>query len=779
MPDKRQNPANDGNAHIREELEVSVKAGETIGLIRDAFLRTYADPSAKRAVHSLNLLCLRLFFCLYADDAGVFGHNGMFRNYMEKHTARQSRLALSRFFDVLDTKPENRDPYLEEENPELAAFPYVGGGLFSEDIDFPSFTDEIRDLLLDKVPAGFDWSKINPAIFGSVFESVLNPATRRRGGMHYTGIENIHKVIDPLFLDSLKAELSAIKALTDERAKRRKLADFQDRLSSLVFLDPACGSGNFLTEAYISLRRLENEVLSELAKGQISFADESTSPIKVSPAQFYGIEINGFAVLLARTALWMARHQMMRETETIVQTPPESLLVGTSANIVEGNALRADWEKAVSKDKLTYIMGNPPFVGARLMDAEQKKDANDIFRGWKNAGNLDYVCCWYKKAADMMRGTNIRTALVSTNSVSQGETVANLWKPLTESGVHIDFAHRTFRWESEASAKAHVHCVIIGFSTAPNPAPRVIYTNGRPQTVKRINGYLVDAGDVYIGGRNKPLCDVPEAGIGNKPIDGGNYLFTEEEKAEFVKKEPAAERYFRPWYGSYEFINRRPRYCLWLGDCTPAEIRGMPECLKRVEAVRRYRLASKSEGTRKLADRPTRFHVENMPGTDYLLIPRVSSERRGYVPIGFMHPDVLSGDSVHIIPDATLYHFGVLTSSVHMAWMRAVCGRLKSDYRYSKEVVYNNFPWPEPTAEQRERIEQTAGAVLEARKLHPDSSLADLYDETSMPPELRAAHRALDRAVTDAYGFDEKTATEPSCVAGLMEMYQKLVEGGR
>ncbi len=500
------------------------------------------------------------------------------------------------------------------------------------------------------------------------------------------------------------------------------------------------------------------------------------NPIQVSISQFYGIEINDFAVTVAKTALWIGESQMMKETENVVHMTLDFLPLKSYANITEGNALRMDWESVIPKHELNYIMGNPPFVGARMMGAEQKDDVNAIFPGWKNAGNLDYVSCWYKKAADLMAGTSIRAALVSTNSVTQGEAVANLWKPLFESGVHIDFAHRTFRWDSEAKIKAHVHCVIVGFSTAPNTTPKTLFTSERAQVVQNINGYLLDAGNVFVESRSKPLCDVPEIGIGNKPIDGGNYLFTKDEMDEFLKIEPAAGKWFKPWYGSQEFINRCPRYCLWLGDCPPNELRKMPECLKRVEAVRQCRLSSTSAGTVKLADKPTRFHVENMPEGTYILLPKVSSERRRYIPMGFMTPDTLCSDLVFIIPNSTLYHFGVLTSNVHMAWMRAVCGRLKSDYRYSKDVVYNNFPWPTPTDAQKAKIEQTAQAILDARALYPDASLADLYDETTMLPELRKAHQQNDKAVMVAYGFWGKLNSEPACVAELMRMYQKLTK---
>ena len=449
-------------------------------------------------------------------------------------------------------------------------------------------------------------------------------------------------------------------------------------------------------------------------------------------------------------------------------------------NIAEGNALRLNWEDVVPKDKLNYIMGNPPFVGARLMSQEQKYDLLHVFGDkWKNAGNLDYVACWYKKATDLMKGTTIRTALVSTNSVSQGEQVANLWKPLFEEGVHIDFAHRTFRWDSEATLKAHVHCVIIGFSIAPSTKAKALFYGDREQVVSSINAYLVEADNVFVESRNKPLCSVPEIGIGNKPIDGGNYLFTEDEKNEFIAKEPLSEKWFRPWIGSQEFINRYYRYCLWLGDCPPNELRKMPECMKRVQAVKEYRMSSPSAGTRKLADKPTRFHVENMPKDNYIIIPRVSSERRRYIPMGFITPDILTSDSAHIIPCATIYHFGILTSNVHMAWTRTVCGRLKSDYRYSKDIVYNNFPWPDPTPEQKAKIEQTAQAILDARALYPDCSLADLYDELTMPPELRRAHQANDKAVMQAYGFWGKLNSESACVAALMEMYKDLISGAK
>lgn len=767
---------------ISKEMEVSVKAGEFVGLIYDALLKQYINPESEESLKSLNMLCVRLVFCLYAEDAHIFGGNGhMFHDYMEQFETKDMRRALIDLFKILDTPENERDPY---DDSDLAKFPYVNGGLFAdENIEIPKFTDEIRDVLLAKASAGFDWSMISPTIFGAVFESTLNPETRRSGGMHYTSIENIHKVIDPLFLDELTKEFEDIDSIQVVKTKKQKLNAFQDKLASLKWLDPACGSGNFLTETYISVRRLENKVISSILNcekgsidGQIAMGN-SIVPIKVEISQFYGIEINDFAVTVAKTALWIAESQMLKETEDILLMHLDFLPLKTNAYIHEGNALCVNWEEIVPKNELDYIMGNPPFVGARLMSEQQKKDVLRVFgEKWKNVGNLDYVSCWYKTISDYISDTAIHAALVSTNSVSQGESVANLWKPLFEDGVTIDFAYKSFVWDSEASAKAHVHCVIIGFSKDRTNKMHYIYSDDSEVAVSHINAYLMDADDIFIESRKTPISNVPNIGIGNKPIDGGGYLFKKEEMEEFIKKEPKSEPFFKMWYGSDEFINRRPRYCLWLGDCLPNELRQMPECLKRVEYVRNFRLQSKSAGTRKLADKPTRFHVENMPSSTYILIPEVSSERRRYVPMGFMSPDILSSNLVKIVPNATLYHFGILTSNVHMAWMRTVAGRLKSDYRYSKDIVYNNFPWPTPTEEQRKKIEQTAQGILDARALYPDSSLADLYDPLTMPIELQKAHIANDKAVMQAYGFSVKDTSEADCVAALMKMYQELTK---
>lgn len=763
-----------GNENIRREMEISEKAGRLVGKLRDALEKQYVNPESERAQKSLNALCVRLVFCLYAEDADVFGRRLMFHDYMLHRGVGAARQALIDLFRVLDQDQDDRDPYLDDD---LKAFPYVNGGLFSdEDIEIPRITEDIFHLLLSDASEDFDWSEISPTIFGAAFESTLNPETRRKGGMHYTAIENIHKVIDPLFLDSLKEEFSTIKANPIAKTQKLQLAAFHNKLASLKFLDPAAGSGNFLTESYLSLRRLENEVIA-LEQGDQVMMGLAINPIKVSISQFYGIEINDFAVTVARTALWIAESQMMKETENIVHMPLEFLPLKTNATIIEGNALRLDWESIVPQSELSYIMGNPPFVGARWMSKAQKADVADTFgSNWKNTGDLDYVCCWYKKATDYIQGTRICCALVSTNSITQGGAVSILWKPLFAEGIHIDFAHRTFQWDSEAAIMAHVHCVIIGFSVAENRRDKIIYDENRRIIAKHINGYLLDAEDIFIENRNKPLCDVPEIGMGNQPIDDGNYLFEHQEMLDFLATEQGAEPYFRKWYGSQEFINQKPRYCLWLGECSPAVLRSLPQCLKRVEAVREYRLTSTRASTVKLADRPTHFQTENMPKGHYIVIPEVSSERRKYVPMGYMDDTVLCSNKLRLMPEATLYHFGILQSNVHMAWVRAVCGRLETRIDYSIKIVYNNYPWPVLTETQMKKIEKTAQAILDARALYTDSSLADLYDERSMPPELRTAHQNNDRAVMEAYGFWGKLNSESECVAELMKMYQALVK---
>ena len=755
--------------HLQKELEVSMKAGEIVGKLYDAFIEQY-DEEDPQSLRYLNVLCVRLVFCLYAEDAGIFGKRDVFHDYLAHYQTEDMREALVKLFEVLNTPTEKRSKYLKAE---LAAFPYTNGGLFAEEIEIPPFTDELRNTLLEHASLDFDWSEISPTIFGGVFESTLNPETRRSGGMHYTSIENIHKVIDPLFYDELQKAYQICMEETNIKKRMLQLHGLQDKIAGLHFLDPACGSGNFLTETYLSLRRLENEIIKQIYS--VEQLDAFKNPIKVNIHQFYGIEINDFAVTVATTALWISEAQMIAETEKIIHHDIDFLPLKSYANIYEGNSLRIDWEEVCLKHKLDYIIGNPPFVGARFMNENQKADLIAIFgEKWKNVGNIDYVGAWYKRACDYMKDSNIEAALVSTNSISQGEQVANLWQPLFAGGIRINFAHRTFRWDSEAKLKAHVHVVVIGFSYKEHKQ-KYLFDKGQKIGVANINAYLCDAPNTFVCSRSKAICDVPKIGIGNKPIDGGNYLFEKEEMENFIKREPKSAQYFHPWYGSVEFIHQKPRYCLWLGDCSPKEIKEMPLCYERVENVRQARLASRNAGTRQLADTPTRFHVENMPDSSSIIIPKVSSEKRKYVPMGFIHKGTLASDLVFLIPNASLYHFGILESNVHMAWMRAVCGRLKSDYRYSKDVVYNNFPWPSPTPEQQAKIEAAAQAILDARALYPDSSLADLYDPILMPKELLLAHRENDRAVMQAYGFSTKMV-ESECVATLIKLHADWVK---
>ena len=643
-----------GSEHIKKEMEISLQAGELVGVLYDALLKQYKDPSSQSTLQSLNKLCVRLVFCLYAEDAGIFGGKSMFHDYLRDVPVSGIRRALVELFKILDQKPESRDKYLADDNPALAVFPYVNGGLFSdEDIEIPPFTEELKTLLLENASEDFNWSDISPTIFGAVFESTLNPETRRSGGMHYTSIENIHKLIDPLFLDGLKAEFAEIKEITVDRTRKAQLESFQKKLAGLKFLDPACGSGHFLTETYISLRRLENETLSLLHRGQIML--DVGDPIQVSIGQFYGIEINDFAVTVAKTALWIAESQMMKETEDVVHMSLDFLPLKSYANITEGNALQVDWASVVPKHELNYIMGNPPFVGYSLQSKAQKDDILSVYvdekgKPYKTAGKIDYVSGWYFKAAQLMQGTAVRTAFVSTNSITQGEQVAGVWKPLYERfGIHIDFAHRTFRWDSEASIKAHVHCVIVGFSNEPNPAPKRIYTTERYQEVENINPYLLDAPNVFIDSRTNSICNVPQMVYGNKPTDGGFLFLSPEERDELLKREPGTEKFIRQIYGATEYINNKARYCLWLVGASPAELRKSPFIMERVEQVRQFRLNSTKAATQRSADTPTLFQEIRHPDSEYIIIPRHSSETRRYIPFGFVQPQIVVNDAVQIL----------------------------------------------------------------------------------------------------------------------------------
>ena len=831
---------------LQREIELSIEAGKIVGELYDELLKQYKKKDDFE-LKSLNMLCVRLVFCLYAEDSGIFGKRLMFHDFLASFNAENVRTALIELFKILDQKNDERDPYLDEK---FAQFPYVNGGLFrDEKILIPPFNDRIRDFLLNKA-SSFDWSEISPTIFGAVFESTLNPDTRRSGGMHYTSIENIHKVIDPLFMDELNAEFEEITGISVAQQKNavvehvettrtgktsvvsmnsttgighfdklnvrlskkqaEKLLAFQKKLGSLTFLDPACGSGNFLTETYLSLRRLENKVIMLLNEGEKVLGFDEFIQVKIN--QFYGIEINDFAVTVAKTALWIAESQMISETEQIVSQTIDFLPLTTNAFIVEGNALRMDWSTLTpiercfadaqhdghserSEESLltaadtlfanftthvdgtahhyNYIMGNPPFVGQRYISREQHDDIISVLTGWDNAGKLDYVCGWYKKSFDLIKRTDTKVALVSTNSITQGEQVANLWKPLFDDGLQINFAYRTFRWDSESDSKAHVHCVIIGFSDkSTKVSEKFIYNEaGIPQNAKNINGYLIDAENVFVNRIKNPLCKIPPMVTGNRQADGGFLTLSEDEMNELVKKEPDSKKYIRQMLGSEEFINNKKLYCLWLLGITPNELRKMPLVHDRVKKCQEHRLSGNPDRQR-LASTPTLFREQINPDTA-IIIPTVSSEKRKYVPMGFIDKSIIVNANAQVVADATIFHFGILTSSVHMAWMRAVAGRLEMRYRYSKDIVYNNFPWCSPTDAQKAKIEFTAQGILDARAKYPDASLADLYDDTAMPPDLRKAHQANDRAVMAAYGFGAKM-TEAEIVAELFKMYEKL-----
>ncbi|MBQ9003871.1 MAG: class I SAM-dependent DNA methyltransferase [Eggerthellaceae bacterium] len=769
------------NSRMEREKALSVAAGEVVGKLYDAFAASYLDiENDKREQRSLNVLITRIVFLLYAEDAGLLQEHQAFYKYLKPLPLNRMRQGLIDLFGVLRTPDgtggttNEHDPYLE---PELRAFPYVNGGLFKDDIIVPQFNESTRFLLLQEASAEFDWKDISPTIFGAVFESTLNPETRRSGGMHYTSIENIHKLTGPLFYDALKDELTAIEGAKSENERKFKLRAFRDKIASLKFHDSAAGSGNFLTETYLSLRKLENRVLEDLYGGQMVMGE--MEPIQVSIGQFYGIEINDFAVEVAKTALWIAELQMLEQTREILSMWIDPLPLKSNDNIVCANALRTDWNDVLPASECSYVIGNPPFYGARMQSKEQKAELQEVFHGAKNSGNIDYVAGWYVKAAEYASDLPIRCAFVSTNSICQGEQVANVWKPIYDLGVRIDFAYDTFRWRNEANDQAHVFVIIVGFSKLGGRKTLFHHDNPDAESVvsnpANINAYLSTAPDVFVWNRSKPVCDVPRIGIGSQPIDGGNYLFKEDEMREFVAREPGSSRFFHRWLGSDEFLNNRPRYTLWLGNATPQDLIDLPLCRERIENVRAFREKSNRAQTKKAAATPEHYGTEIIASSTSILVPKVSSERRRYIPLGFIEPDTFCSDLVFLIPDATLYHFGVLHSQFHNAWMRTVCGRLKSDYRYSGGMVYNNFVWPQPTEEQRRQIEECAQAILDTRELYPDASLATLYDPDKMPADLKAAHAALDAAVEAAYGvnFD---GNEERIVAHLFKLYAEATE---
>lgn len=766
------------NENLKKEMEISIQAGELVGKIYDEILPLYKNPDNVESLKSLNMLCVRLVFCLYAEDAGLFGKHQMFHDYLKKFETKDLRRALIDLFKVLDQKPEERDLYLDEE---LASFPYVNGGLFAdEDIEIPNLNDKVKELLLTKASEDFDWSDISPTIFGAVFESTLNPETRRSGGMHYTSIENIHKVIDPLFLNDLKAELDEILSLKVLKTKKEKIYAFQEKISKLKFLDPACGSGNFLTETYLSLRRLENKGLDALQGGQIGFGDANVNPIKVSIGQFYGIEINDFAVTVAKTALWIAESQMMHETEEILHMNLDFLPLKSYTNIIEGNALRIDWNDVVDKNELNYIMGNPPFVGQQLRNQEQSKDMIEIFGKGSSETKLDYVLCWYKKAIHYMSGNNIKCAFVSTSSICQGESVPTFWKNfIIQDNAEIQFAYTSFEWTSEASEKAMVYCVIIGFTAIHNNEEKLLFKGNRINKVKYINAYLIAAPDIWIINRsNNNLSNLPKMTKGSEPTDGGNLFLSQEEKNKLEEKYPILKQYIKPFIGGTEFLNNPlgtyTRYCFYFKNGNPRDYVNITEVSERLKNIKKLRENSSADRIRNTANYPYLFCQDRQPDTDYLVFPQHTTSNRKYIPIGFMEKDIIVGNACYMIPNISIFEFGVLTSNVHMAWTSIVCGRLGEGYRYSP-AIYNNFPWPNPTDKQKENINKTAQAILDARSKYPNSSLADLYDELTMPVELRTAHQKNDIAVMEAYGFDWRKMTESDCVVELMKMYQELI----
>jgi hypothetical protein len=833
---------------IKAQDPVNIKAASALGRLHDAL------KGAGYTGHPLEVLLVRVLFCLFADDTGIFQPAQSFRAFIEERTAADGSdlgARLAQLFQTLNTDDAKRSPALDVQ---IATFPYINGKLFEEPLPMADFTAAMREALLDA--CALDWSAISPAIFGSLFQSIMDAGARRNLGAHYTSEENILKLIQPLFMDELRGEFQKVKG------NRNRLFDFHKKLRTLTFFDPACGCGNFLVISYRALRELELDVLraSHALSGHAGQQSVDVhSLIGVNVDQFYGIEIEEFPAQIAQVALWLMDHQMNLRVSEEFGMYFARIPLRTSPHIVNGNALRIDWHDVLPAQRCSFVLGNPPFVGAKFMIEAQRDDTRAVFTGIDNAGLLDFVAAWYVKAAHYLREANparagqaiwgripistqsvvtdnqavtklgsdpelpdfahrtntARCAFVSTNSIVQGEQVGVLWGWLLAQGIHIHFAHRTFSWTNEARGKAAVHCVIIGFGLEDRPGKLIFeYADirGEPHAVAaaNINPYLVDAPDVVLPRRSRPICNVPEIGIGNKPIDDGNYLFTTEERDAFIAKEPASARWFRRWIGADELINGYERWCLWLGDCPPAELRAMPEALKRVQAVKTFRLASKSPPTQKLAATPTRFHVENMPKAAYCAVAKVSSEKRAFVPIGFENPSTFASDLLFLIPGATVFHFGILSSTMHNAWVRTTCGRLKSDYRYSKDIVYNNFPWPDlgsahlapaqgPKAPQNPEDENTeqnkalpsvarslsaieiaSQAVLDARATfqtgaHP-ASLADLYDPLTMPPELLRAHQRLDAAVDKAYeasGGKKSYKSDAERVAFLFELYQR------
>ena len=760
---------------VIDEKKLSVDAGNLVAKIYHELTNAYAqgrgvDVNSPEIQRSLNMLIVRLVFLLYADDSNLFGKDNIFQAFIERREPRDIRRDLSTLFKVLDQPESERDPYLDDE---FNQFAYVNGGMFSdENVIIPQFTDELKRLIVEEAGAGFDWSGISPTIFGAVFESTLNPETRRSGGMHYTSIETIHQVIDPLFLNDLHDEFDKIQNMGNNNQRVIKAREFREKLGKLNFLDPACGSGNFLTETYLSLRKMENECLRIITgdQGTLAITDDSDPKVKIQ--NFYGIEINDFAVSVARTAMWIAESQMWEQTKDITFANKDFLPLDSNDSIYEGNALRMNWEDIVKPYELDYIMGNPPFVGYSLQTKEQKQDIKqEFFKYTDKYGKFDYVSGWYIKGAKYIQNSTIKVGFVSTDSIIQGEQAPEIWKVLfNDFHIFINYGYRSFEWNNEAANKAKVDVVIVGFSTKEDKNP-TIYDEQKIISAKHINQYMYDSDNIFIDTTRKYIEAMPKMKTGNRPADGGALILSPKEAKELVNEEPQSKQFIKKLTGSKEFITGKYRYCLWLVNVTPKQLRSMPLVLKRVEQCKENRLSGAPD-RQKLAATPHLFR-EQMNPDNYMIVPLVTGCRRKYVPFGYLGNDIIPTNLATIIPEADHYTFGVLESIVHMAWMRVVAGRKGTSYRYSKNLVYTNFPWPVVDINQKEKIAITAQDILTARNLYPDSSLADLYDPLTMPIELRKAHEANDKAVLKVYGL-KQSASESEIVQHLFKMYEEL-----
>ncbi len=748
---------NDAIRWDQEQAEASVKASAELSRLHDEI------QAAGYSGHRLEVFLVRLLFCFFAEDSGVF-EKGQFSKYVIEHSeANGANMGsiINMIFEVLNTPESERMTTLDAD---LQSLPYVNGGVFHEHIENVGFDADMRLAFWNC--GRLDWKNISPSIFGSIFQGVMDTDHRRSEGAHYTTEENILKLIKPLFLDELYAEFVQLKN------DRVKLNQFHEKIAGLTFFDPACGSGNFLTTTYKELRHLEDQIL-EIVRNRQTVMDVGAL-VKVNVGQFYGIEVLDFPCQIANVAIWLADHQANRRTGELFGTFYRHFPLTDYGQIIRENALTLDWASLITPADCSYILGNPPFVGGKLMREDQRDEVRRLFGKVKLVNSIDYVSAWYYKASEFIQGTGTRCAFVSTSSICQGQQVYPIWHTLFEKfGISIDFAYRTFVWDSEASGKAHVHVVIVGFSQCGVKTKRIYTNDNTVKIAENVNPYLVDAPNIVVDTSTQPICDVPECSYGSLVNDGGNYIFGPDDLREFLAREPAAERFIRPFTGSEEFINGKKRYILYLRGASPSDLRSMPEVTRRMLAVQAQRASSTALATRKSANTPTRFYFDSTSEQPYLIIPSASSERREYVPIGFKPPEVIASNLASIVPGASLYHFGVLTSQMHNAWMRRVAGRLKSDYRYTPKVVYNTFPWPNPSEAQTKAVADAALLVLAARDECSDCTLADLYDPVTMPPALMRAHRRLDATVEQAYGV-RFNRDEESIVAHLIEMYAQI-----